>query len=551
MLEFSLAIVVTDEEYEMMAEPIRHVERCMLLTNDYWSWPREREQANYQEAGKVFNIVWFLMKNEPCTEEEAVAKVRDMVHAEEQDWTAAKTRLYNQFPNLRPDLVKFLENLHTALAGNDYWSSQCYRHNDWEHIPELPGEDAPKLHELAPLGRLLLNEDLPPRSLATGQKDDVDSARATACKPSVDIVSGDETQSLPKMSTSSEESASGYSISSASTPPSPSKEQSSYPTIPYQSFARVASEFDSSVLTEPIKYIRNMPSKNLRTQLIDCFNLWLNASGPAISVIKEIIDCLHHSSLILDDIEDGSHLRRGFPATHVVYGICQAVNSATFLYVQAVESVHAAARKNPEMMDVFLKHLRQLFNGQSWDLYWTYHRQCPTEEQYLDMVDQKTGAMLQLLVGLMQTAQQPGKDGVVHSEALFKFTQLFGRFFQVRDDYLNLTSTDYARQKGFAEDLDEQKFSYVIVHMYQRYPEARDKVEGVFKAMQQSGIPQVAVDTSKRYILSILDETGSIAATKALLSKWHDEITEEIGALETHFGVDNAVLRLLVETLRV
>lgn len=151
----------------------------------------------------------------------------------------------------------------------------------------------------------------------------------------------------------------------------------------------------------------------------------------------------------------------------------------------------------------------------------------------------------------MQTTQKPGKDGVVHSEALLKFTQLFGRFFQVRDDYLNLTSTDYARQKGFAEDLDEQKFSYMIVHMYQRYPEARDKVEGVFKAMQQSNISEVAVDMSKKFILSILNETGSIAATKALLSKWHDEITEEIGALETHFGIDNALLRLLVETLRI
>lgn len=57
MLEFSIGIVVTTEEYELLAEPIRHVERCMLLTNDYWSWPREREQSSIQEAGKVFNTI--------------------------------------------------------------------------------------------------------------------------------------------------------------------------------------------------------------------------------------------------------------------------------------------------------------------------------------------------------------------------------------------------------------------------------------------------------------------------------------------------------------
>lgn len=539
MLEYSLGIVVTDEEMKIMAEAITHVERCMLLTNDYWSWPREREQAKYQEAGKVFNIVWFLMKTESCNEEEAVVKVRTMVHAEELSWMVAKSRLYVQFPNLRQDLVKFLENLHTALAGNDYWSSQCYRHNDWQHIPDLPLEDAPKLHELAPLGQISLDESLPSRVANTGQKIHVDS------------IHSDHEMSHSESGSSSIELSSGYSTSSTSAVSSLCIDQNQPPPFLFQSLPHAATSLDTQVLKEPIKYIGGMPSKNLRTQLIDCFNFWLNVPGHTISVLKEVIDCLHHSSLILDDIEDASHLRRGFPATHIVYGTGQAVNSATFLYVQAVEKVHAVARDNPGMMDLFLKYLGQLFNGQSWDLYWNHHRQCPTEKQYFDMVDLKTGAMLQLLLGLMGTSKQPGKNGLVDSEVLFKFAQMLGRFFQVRDDYLNLTSIDYARQKGFAEDLDEQKFSYMIVHMYQIHPMVRDKVEGVFKAMKQSGIPQATAERSKQYIMSMLDQTGSIAATKSLLSKWHDELRKEIDILETYFGADNALLRLLVESLRL
>jgi hypothetical protein len=350
MLEFSLGIVITDEEYEMMAEPITHVERCMLLTNDYWSWPRERKQAEIQEAGKIFNIVWFLMKTEPCTEEDAVAKVREMVYAEEQKWPAARNRLYSQLPGLRPDLVKFLDNLHTALAGNDYWSSQCYRHNDWTHIPELPGDDAPKLNELAALGQSLVKEEPMLSTSAPVQKIEVDSARITTRKRSADMTSGDDTPSNSKRRMFSEDSASQDSTSSASTPPNVSKNQEFHPTIACQSSAHDKYDFDSPALRDRVKYIRSMPSKKLRTQLVDCFNTWLDVPASAASVIKEVIDCLHHSSLILDDIEDGSHLRRGFPATHFVYGECQAINSATFLYVQAVETVHAAARDNPEMI---------------------------------------------------------------------------------------------------------------------------------------------------------------------------------------------------------
>ena len=261
MLEFALGIEITDEEYEMMAEPIAHVERCMLLTNDYWSWPRERKQAETQEAGKVFNLIWFLMKTEGCTEQEAKLKVHDMVYEEEQKWVASKSRFYDEHPKLRPELIKFLENLHTALAGNDYWSSQCFRHNDWEHIPELPQENDAKLHELAALGRVSTEGEIPSKVYTLAPKNHMSINR----KPSVDNVSSDGSQSLPA-SASSDRSAADDSVSSVSTPPSPTSKKSSRVETEFSSKDAATSSFDSSVLDEPIKYIKSMPSKNLRSK---------------------------------------------------------------------------------------------------------------------------------------------------------------------------------------------------------------------------------------------------------------------------------------------
>ena len=34
----------------------------------------------------------------------------------------------------------------------------------------------------------------------------------------------------------------------------------------------------------------------------------------------------------------------------------------------------------------------------------------------------------------------------------------------MRDDLINLTSADYAKEKSFAEDLTEGKFSFPVVH---------------------------------------------------------------------------------------
>jgi geranylgeranyl diphosphate synthase, type III len=45
-------------------------------------------------------------------------------------------------------------------------------------------------------------------------------------------------------------------------------------------------------------------------------------------VIDDIISMLHNASLMIDDIEDGSTLRRGEPAAHVVYGVPLTINAA-------------------------------------------------------------------------------------------------------------------------------------------------------------------------------------------------------------------------------
>ena len=39
-------------------------------------------------------------------------------------------------------------------------------------------------------------------------------------------------------------------------------------------------------------------------------------------------------------------------------------------------------------------------------------------------------------------------------------------FYQIRDDYINLCDKDYWKLKGFCEDFDEKKNSYIIIKYY-------------------------------------------------------------------------------------
>ena len=39
----------------------------------------------------------------------------------------------------------------------------------------------------------------------------------------------------------------------------------------------------------------------------------------------------------LDDIQDNSPMRRGFPSTHSVFGVGQTINAATYMYTKGLE----------------------------------------------------------------------------------------------------------------------------------------------------------------------------------------------------------------------
>ena len=47
----------------------------------------------------------------------------------------------------------------------------------------------------------------------------------------------------------------------------------------------------------------------------------------------------------LDDIQDNSPMRRGFPSTHIVFGLSQTINAATYMYTKGLEVATALSPK--------------------------------------------------------------------------------------------------------------------------------------------------------------------------------------------------------------
>lgn len=84
-----------------------------------------------------------------------------------------------------------------------------------------------------------------------------------------------------------------------------------------------------------------------------------------------------------------------------------------------------------------------LFSGQALELYWKFHRQCPSMSDYLVMIDNKTGGFFRLVMRMMATEYS---SSVTSDDKIAFSITLLGRYYQIRDDYQNLTSDEVCLQ---------------------------------------------------------------------------------------------------------
>ena len=212
------------------------------------------------------------------------------------------------------------------------------------------------------------------------------------------------------------------------------------------------------LILEPHRYLANLPGKDVRGILIDCFQIWLDIPNDKIVHIKQIIESLHNASLLIDDIEDNSKLRRGVPVAHSIYGIASTINCANYVYFLALEE--CSQLNSTKAMHVFVNEMLNLHRGQGQDILWRDNSNCPTVDQYQVMVQDKTGGLFRLAVGLMQAFCS---DNCIYKNTNFiPFVNLLAYYFQIRDDLLNIVNSNYMLSKSYCEDLTEGKFSFPV-----------------------------------------------------------------------------------------
>lgn len=293
------------------------------------------------------------------------------------------------------------------------------------------------------------------------------------------------------------------------------------------------SEEKEKILFGPFDYMDSHPGKDIRSQMIASFNTWLKVPEGSLKIITKVVGMLHTASLLVDDVEDSSVLRRGVPVAHNIFGTAQTINSANYVYFCALQEL--LKLNNPAAIRIYTEELLNLHRGQGMDLFWRDTLTCPSEDDYLEMVGNKTGGLFRLAVKLMQAESISDMDCV-------PLVNTIGLLFQILDDYRNLSDGTYTANKGLCEDLTEGKFSFPVIHSIRTDPS---------NLVLINILKQKTTDEEvKRYALAYMEKTGSFSYTRKVLRGLTKKALALVDELDGDQGKGEAI-RSILERMKV
>jgi geranylgeranyl pyrophosphate synthase len=242
------------------------------------------------------------------------------------------------------------------------------------------------------------------------------------------------------------------------------------------------------------------------------------------AIIPEVI---HNGTLMVDDIEDASELRRGKPCTYKICGVDVAINAGNAMYylplLPLIENRgKIPPRKLQKVYEVYAQEMINLSLGQAMDIAW--HRgmakaDTVKEEDYLQMCAYKTGTLARMAARMAAVLAGANEQLV---EKLGHFAESVGIAFQMQDDVLDLTDSEFSDNKGGrGQDITEGKRSLIVIRTLNTSGASDRKrlIEILNMHTSSQKIRDEAINIMKKY--GAIDYTKTVASDMVRAS-WKD-----------------------------
>ncbi|MCG8475284.1 MAG: polyprenyl synthetase family protein [Cytophagales bacterium] len=218
-------------------------------------------------------------------------------------------------------------------------------------------------------------------------------------------------------------------------------------------------------LYEPIRYIMGLGGKRLRPLLVALAYKLFKEDYQRILTPALAVEVFHNFTLVHDDIMDNAPLRRGRQTVHEKWDENIAILSGDVMMIKVYDFFLKANTGNlAELLRTFNHCAAEVCEGQQKDVNFE-SREKVSEEEYLDMIRQKTAVLLGFsleLGALLAEAEEADR------KKLYEFGVNIGIGFQLMDDLLDVYADQAKFGKQVGGDIIENKKTFLLINALQK-----------------------------------------------------------------------------------
>ena len=258
---------------------------------------------------------------------------------------------------------------------------------------------------------------------------------------------------------------------------------------------------DVVLINQVAEHIVSAGGKRLRPMLVMLAGRATGTIGAEHHQLAAIVEFIHTSTLLHDDVVDESDLRRGRSTANAIWGNAASVLVGDFLYSRSFQLMVELDRM--PVMRILADTTNRIAEGEVLQL--LHVRNPDTDEAaYLNVIERKTAVLF--AAGTQLGALASGADDATQ-QALYDYGMQLGYAFQIADDVLDYSGDADALGKNLGDDLAEGKATLPLIHaMAQATPDVRARLRTIVETGDTDALPDV---------LAAIDAAGSLDYSRA------------------------------------
>jgi octaprenyl-diphosphate synthase len=268
---------------------------------------------------------------------------------------------------------------------------------------------------------------------------------------------------------------------------------------------------DVILVRQVAEYIVNSGGKRLRPMMVLLSAKALGYQGTHHRELAGVIEFIHTSTLLHDDVVDESDLRRGRDTANVLFGNAASVLVGDFLYSRAFQMMVSCG--SLRIMQVLADTTNIIAEGEVLQLM-NIGNVDIDEAAYLKVIRYKTAKLFEAAARLGAILAESDADT---EDRMARFGMHLGTAFQIIDDVLDYSGKTSEIGKTLGDDLAEGKATLPLIHvMSHGTAESANIVRTALQHANRDELPAVltAVQAS-----GSLEYARAVAAKEAQLAK--------------------------------